>query len=141
MGEQKEKQEEHGMRAGQFWIRGTVEDFGPVTRGSFTANILRVFVPNERAPKYPDTFFIRVLDKAAERMAARVGDNVEVSCYATSRLNRSKDGAFADFTMAFCRVLRPSERGVEEAGGSATESGTREVPAPKAVEDDAPLPF
>ena len=134
MSDQQEKPEERGMRAGQFWIRGTVEDYGKVTRGSFTQNVLRVFVPNERNPKYPDTFFIRVLDKAAERMAAKVGDEVEVTCYASSRLNRSQDGAFADFTLSFCKVLRPSE-------GGGTESGTREVPAPKAVEDDAPLPF
>ena len=128
-----DKPKEESLRAGQFWITGTVESYGPVTRGTYTANYLRVFVKNERNPKYPDTYFIKVLDKAAEKLTANPGDQVEVTVYASSRLNKAGDGAFADFTLAYCKVLK-------ESAVQGTESGTREVDAPK-FDDGGSSPF
>lgn len=121
------------MRAGQFWFRGTVESYSEVTRGNYTAKYLRVFVPNGRNPKYPDTYFVKVLDKAAEKLTAQVGDEVEVTCYVSSRLNNANDGAWLDCTLAYCKVVKAGY-GVE------TESGTLETDAAP-VDEPKDLPF
>ena len=121
------------MRAGQLWFCGTVEDYCEITRGKYTAKYLRVFVPNERNPKYPDTYFVKVLDKAAEKLTAQVGDEVEVTCYVSSRLNNANDGAWLDITLAYCKVLKAGY-------GAQTESGTLETEAAP-VDEPKDLPF
>lgn len=126
-----EKQEEASLRAGQFWVKGTVERYGPVTRGSYTANILQVYAPNERNPKYPDTFFVKVLDKAAEKLTAKPGDEVELTCYVSSRLNKAGDGAWVDCVLAFCEVLS-SSGGLGGVSSDATDN---------ARPDDDSMPF
>ena len=119
------------MRAGQFWFRGTVESYSEITRGKYTAKYLRVHVPNERNPKYPDTYFVKVLDKAADKLTAQVGDEVEVTCYVSSRLNNANDGAWLDCTLAYCKVINAGY-------GSQTESVTYET---EAALFDEPMPF
>ena len=119
------------MRAGQFWFRGTVKSYSEITRGKYTAKYLRVHVPNERNPKYPDTYFVKVLDKAADKLTAQVGDEVEVTCYVSSRLNNANDGAWLDCTLAYCKVINAGY-------GSQTESGTYET---EAALFDEPMPF
>lgn len=127
-----DEKEEKSMRAGQFWLRGVVESITQKERGQYTDTIMRLFVKDEKDEKRNNTYGIKLFGKALDNLKANTGDEVEVTCYAKGRV--WKESVFHDIALAFCKVLKASEKPAHD-----TESGTREVDAP-AVESEH-LPF
>lgn len=120
-------------------IKGTVISFEKKVGksgkewGVLILNHIRKF----KEEKIPEHYEISVFSKALEGPAAQIKEDDFIEAVCRVQSEEWKERWYVKLSLKDFRFLQYADC----AEGIATESGTREVPAPKAVEDDAPLPF
>ena len=125
-------------------IKGTVLSFEKKVSkagnewGALVIQHIRKFKDEETTEHYK----ISVFGKAMEGQGGKIKEHdfIEVVCRLESEPSKKDNNFwFIKLSLKDVKFLQIGDRGGNKSYD--TESGTRETPAPKAVEDDAPLPF
>lgn len=130
-----------GLFNNEVRIKGRVISFEKLVSkgGKDWARLTLEHIRKYQDEETPECYDISVFGKAMEGQAAQIKqhDQIEVVCRIQSE--SYKDRWYIKLSLKSVKFLQIGDRGGNK--GYDTESGTRETPAPKAVEDDAPLPF
>ena len=122
-------------------IKGTVLSFEKKVSNAgkewakFTLEHIRKFKDEE----IPEHYEISVFGKAMEGQGGQIKQHDQIEVVCRLQAEEYKERWYMKLSLKDVKFLQIGDRGGNKSYD--TESGTRETPAPKAVEDDAPLPF
>ena len=130
-----------GLFNNEVRIKGTVVKFEKlVSKGGkdwakFTLEHIRKYGDEET----PECYDISIFGKAMEGQGGKIKQHDQIEVVCRLQAEEYKERWYMKLSLKDVKFLQIGDRGGNKSYD--TESGTRETPAPKAVEDDAPLPF